>query len=199
MNLQPPPGCKQPSLATVLSGAETMVVVSMLKPSCNVAVRSGIVFLPELQESCLFGAINGLLKAPEVAQVRLSHLNWPISHRHMNQMSLVREQVLGKRRSQRVKVPMQIGVASAEAAAKEKPFRATATNLNRYGALVCSEREVRVGSHVLLINPKNEKALARVVVEAHRRESLRQYGVEFMDSRAGETFWGLTFVKQEIT
>jgi hypothetical protein len=117
----------------------------------------------------------------------------------MNQMSLVREQVLGKRRSQRVKVPMQIGVASAEAATKEKPFRATATNLNRYGALVCSEQEVRVGSHVLLINPKNEKALARVVVEAQRRESLRQYGVEFMDSRAGETFWGLTFVKQENT
>ncbi len=115
----------------------------------------------------------------------------------MNSVSFVREQILGKRRSQRVKVPMQIAVAPADPAADPKPFRATATNLNRYGALVRSDREFKVGSHVLLTNPRRERALARIVGEAQRKTDLREYGIEFVDSSIGATFWGLTFVRQE--
>ncbi len=115
----------------------------------------------------------------------------------MSQTPFVREQVLGKRRSQRLKIPIQIQVAPADPSADPNPFRATATNLNRYGALVSGDREVKIGSHVLLTNPKREQAMARVVSGTQRGSTLKQYGVEFMDSRTGATFWGLTFVGQE--
>jgi hypothetical protein len=130
---------------------------------------------------------------------KVERLSCTISHTVMSHMPFVREQAPGKRRSQRVKIPMQIRMAPADPAADPNPFRATATNLNRHGALVCSEREVKVGSHVLVTNPKHENALARVVSEAQRRNSLRQYGIEFMDNSTGATFWGLTFVRQEST
>jgi hypothetical protein len=88
---------------------------------------------------------------------------------------------------------MQLRIAPADPAADPYPYNATATNLNRYGALLSSSRELKLTSHVLLTNPHGQRALARVIAEIRRQNATRHYGVEFLDDSAGATFWGITF------
>ena len=128
----------------------------------------------------------------------IEQLGSGISHVDMSSTTpFVAEQTPGKRRSRRIKVPMNVRIAPADPTADPAGFRAIATNLNRFGALVSSEQEFKVGSHVFLTNPKREQALAIVVGESRPLRQQRQYGIEFTDGSAGATFWGITFLGQE--
>lgn len=72
---------------------------------------------------------------------------------------------------------------------------AQASNLNRYGAAVQVNRELSVGSKVMVRNKYGEELYARVVTQISAVEGgTRTYGIEFVeaDERAGN-FWGITF------
>ena len=71
---------------------------------------------------------------------------------------------------------------------------AKATKLNRHGAAIQLNRELLLGSSIVLQN-RQTQASARVVtqVSAHR-QGVYTYGVEFSDGDAAEkNFWGITF------
>jgi len=71
---------------------------------------------------------------------------------------------------------------------------ARATNLNRHGAAVQLNRDLLVGSVVLVRNQRGAQVSARVVAKLAPREGVLNYAIEFveMDDKASN-FWGITF------
>jgi hypothetical protein len=71
---------------------------------------------------------------------------------------------------------------------------ARATNLNRHGAAVQLNRDLLVGSVVLVRNQRGAQVSARVVAKLATREGVLNYAIEFveMDDKASN-FWGITF------
>ncbi len=72
---------------------------------------------------------------------------------------------------------------------------ARATNLNRYGAAIQLNRELSVGSTVIVRNNRGTQVSARVVAQVSAVEGAgRSYGIEFLeqDDRL-KNFWGITF------
>lgn len=72
---------------------------------------------------------------------------------------------------------------------------ARATNLNRHGATVQLNRELAVGSTVVVQNVRGTQVSARVVAQVSATEGGdRIYGIEFVeqDDRV-KKFWGITF------
>jgi hypothetical protein len=70
-----------------------------------------------------------------------------------------------------------------------------ATNLNRHGAAIQFDRELSVGSTVVVRNIRGTHANARVVAQVGAVEKFRTYGIEFVDTDASqlENFWGIAF------
>jgi hypothetical protein len=74
------------------------------------------------------------------------------------------------------------------------PKRAVASNLNRHGASLQLNSELKCGSTVLIRNMTGTQLAARVVGQNNAEGSLHTYGIEFLDSgdRAAR-FWGIAF------
>ena len=69
---------------------------------------------------------------------------------------------------------------------------AKATNLNKYGAAIQVNRDLLVGSTVLVRNVRGTKISARVVSQLNGQEGTAlTYGVEFVEE--DHNFWGITF------
>jgi hypothetical protein len=70
-----------------------------------------------------------------------------------------------------------------------------ATNLNRHGAAIQLDRELSVGSTVVVRNIHGTQANARVVTQVSAVEKFRTYGLEFVEKGASglENFWGIAF------
>lgn len=72
--------------------------------------------------------------------------------------------------------------------------RATATNLNRHGAAIQLDRELVIGSVVIVRNKRGKEVTARVVVLLGAARGLFSYGIEFAEQDARtDNFWGITF------
>ena len=71
---------------------------------------------------------------------------------------------------------------------------ARATNLNRHGAAIQLNRELLVGSTVVVRNKRGTEVSARVVAQLAVRQGVTTYAIEFLetDDRA-KNFWGITF------
>ena len=71
---------------------------------------------------------------------------------------------------------------------------ARATNLNRYGAAVQPNRELLVGSVVLVRNNRGTQVSARIVTQLATLKGVSSYAIEFVnqDDQANN-FWGITF------
>ena len=71
---------------------------------------------------------------------------------------------------------------------------ARATNLNRHGAAVQLNRELLVGSVVLVRNKRSIQVSARVIAQLAAVKGVSTYAIEFveMDDKASN-FWGITF------
>jgi hypothetical protein len=71
---------------------------------------------------------------------------------------------------------------------------ARATNLNRHGAAVQLNRELLVGSVVLVRNKLGIQVSARVVAQLAAVKGVATYAIEFvvMDDKASN-FWGIRF------
>lgn len=71
---------------------------------------------------------------------------------------------------------------------------AKATNLNRHGAAIQLNRELLVGSTVVVRNKSGAQVSARVVAQLAGLQGVPTYAIEFaeQDDR-GKNFWGITF------
>jgi hypothetical protein len=69
-----------------------------------------------------------------------------------------------------------------------------ATNLNRHGAAVQLNRELRIGSVVLVRNGRGTQVSARVVTQLATVKGVSTYAIEFVDQDDQvSNFWGITF------
>jgi len=73
---------------------------------------------------------------------------------------------------------------------------ARATGLNRHGAAVQLNRELQVGSTVVIQNSRRSQASARIVAQVSAVGGIFTYGVEFAEDDAAKNFWGITFPAQ---
>ena len=71
---------------------------------------------------------------------------------------------------------------------------AKATNLNRHGAAVHLNRELRVGCVVTLKNQRGAEVTARVVSQLAIIGGVPTYGIEFVEqNEKSQLFWGISF------
>lgn len=72
--------------------------------------------------------------------------------------------------------------------------QAKATNLNKHGAAVQLQKDLAVGSMVVIRHPRGVEVSARVVSQIAAVEGLCTYGVEFVEhDEKAKNFWGISF------
>ena len=101
-----------------------------------------------------------------------------------------------KRRSTRIALSAPVRLSGQDH--QKSDFTNTAgkaTNLNRHGAAIQLDRELSVGSTVVVRNMRGTQANARVVAQVGAVEKFRTYGIEFVEADASllENFWGIAF------
>ena len=102
---------------------------------------------------------------------------------------------LGKRRSVRMTLKASVGLSGHDHQKCPFTLPAHATNLNRYGAAVEVDRELLVGSTVLVRNQYGTQLSARIVRQISAVQAgTRTYGIEFVEQdQQSKDFWGITF------
>ncbi len=98
-----------------------------------------------------------------------------------------------KRRSSRMALNARIALSGQDRQKCAFTMPAVATGLNRHGAAVLVNRELLVGSTVVLQNSCRAKASARIVAQVSTVQGKFTYGVEFTEDGAIKDFWGITF------
>ena len=68
--------------------------------------------------------------------------------------------------------------------------------LNKHGAAIQLNRELLVGSAVVVRNGRGTQASARVIAQVSAAQGVYTYGVEFLEGDAVKDFWGITFPSQ---
>ena len=75
---------------------------------------------------------------------------------------------------------------------------AKATNLNKHGAAIQLNRELMVGSTVVVRNKSGTQVSARVVAQLATLQGVPTYAIEFAEpDDKVKTFWGITFPSAE--
>jgi len=99
-----------------------------------------------------------------------------------------------KRRSARMALSAAVGLSGEDAQKAAFSIKAKAVGLNRHGAAVQLNRELPIGSTVMVRNQRGTEVSARVVNQAPAVGGLRTFGIEFIekDERSGQ-FWGISF------
>ena len=99
-----------------------------------------------------------------------------------------------KRRSNRMALNASIGLSGEDRQRCSFTMPAKATKLNKHGAAIQLNRELLVGSTVVVRNKSGARVSARVVAQLAAVQGVPTYAIEFaeQDDRV-ETFWGITF------
>ena len=105
----------------------------------------------------------------------------------VNQLQLL------KRRSTRMALNAKVGVSGEDRQKCSFTMAARAMGLNRHGAAVQLNRELLVGSTVVIQNSRRAQASARVVKQVNAIGGVFTYGVEFHEDDSVKNFWGITF------
>ena len=102
---------------------------------------------------------------------------------------------LGKRRSLRMALKAPVGLSGHDHQKCPFTLPAHATNLNRYGAAVHVNRELPIGSTVMVRNQYGTQLSARVVTQISVvKAGTRTYGIEFVEQdERSSNFWGISF------
>jgi len=100
-----------------------------------------------------------------------------------------------KRRTSRMALNARIALSGQDREKCTYTLSAVASGLNRHGAAVQVNRELIVGSTVVLRNNRHTQASARVVKQVNAVQGTFTYGVEFQEGDADKNFWGITFPK----
>jgi hypothetical protein len=75
---------------------------------------------------------------------------------------------------------------------------AKATNLNKHGAAIQLNRELMVGSTVVVRNKSGGQVAARVVAQLGASQGVPTYAIEFAEQdHSVQTFWGISFPSAE--
>jgi len=87
-----------------------------------------------------------------------------------------------------------VGLSGEDAQKAAFSIKARAVSLNRHGAAVQLNRELPIGSTIMVRNQHGTQVSARVVNQAPAVGGLRTFGIEFIekDERSGQ-FWGISF------
>ena len=113
----------------------------------------------------------------------------------MASAAVARTQLL-RRRSARITLNTPIAISGEDRAKASFSISAKATNLNRHGAAIRLNRELLVGTTVLVKNKRGTQLNARVVAQIIAVPGgLRSYGIEFVEEDASKisNFWGIVF------
>ncbi len=114
------------------------------------------------------------------------------SSSHRNQAS--------KRRSARMGLNAPVGLSGEDRQKCPFTMPAKATNLNRHGAAIQLNRDLLVGSTVVVRNKSGAQVSARVVAQLAALQGVPTYAIEFDeqdDADKVKTFWGITFPSVE--
>jgi hypothetical protein len=100
-----------------------------------------------------------------------------------------------RRRSTRMALHASVGLSGED---RQKcsftQMPAKATNLNKHGAAVHLNRDLPVGSVVLVRNQKGTQISARVVAQLAALKGISTYGIEFVEQdEKAHNFWGISF------
>jgi hypothetical protein len=100
-----------------------------------------------------------------------------------------------KRRSSRMALKARITLSGDDRTKCAFTMPAKATKLNRHGAAIQLNRELLIGSIIVLQNTRHTQLSARVVTQVSaQRQGIYIYGVEFLEADAVEkNFWGISF------
>ena len=101
---------------------------------------------------------------------------------------------IAKRRSSRIALNAPVGLSGEDRQKCAFTMPAKATKLNKHGAAIQLNRELLVGSTVVVRNKNGTQVSARVVSQLAALQGIPTYAIEFaeQDDRV-ETFWGITF------
>lgn len=109
-------------------------------------------------------------------------------------LTSVRRAQLGKRRSTRMALNAPVGLSGEDRQKCSFTMPARATNLNRHGAAVQLNRELSVGSIVIVKNQRGTQISARIVAQVAALQGISTYAIEFVEHDDKSTnFWGITF------
>jgi hypothetical protein len=104
---------------------------------------------------------------------------------------------IAKRRSSRIALNARIGLSGQDREKRTFTMPARATHLNKYGAAIQLNRELLVGSAVVVQNGRGTQASARVVAQVSATQGgIYTYGVEFLEDGGVNDFWGISFPSQ---
>ena len=104
---------------------------------------------------------------------------------------------IAKRRSSRIALNARIGLSGQDREKRTFTMPARATNLNKHGAAIQLNRELLVGSAVVVQNGRGTQASARVVAQVSAAaQGVYTYGVEFLEDGGVKDFWGISFPSQ---
>ena len=98
-----------------------------------------------------------------------------------------------RRRSQRIPLAMPVEVSGRDANGERFSVTTTATNLNRNGATLHVNRDLRIDSVIVLQNSRAARTSARIVARVNIVQNLCSYGVEFLGADSVKDFWGISF------
>src|SRR6266852_3310642 len=101
---------------------------------------------------------------------------------------------MARRRSSRIALNAPVGLSGEDRQKCSFTMPAKATKLNKHGAAIQLNRELLVGSTVVVRNKSGAQVSARVVAQLSALQGVPTYAIEFaeQDDRV-ETFWGITF------
>jgi hypothetical protein len=103
---------------------------------------------------------------------------------------------MGKRRSVRMTLNAVVGVSGHDHQKCPFTLPAQVSHLNRHGGALQVNRELTVGSTVVVRNKNNVQVSARIIKEISAIEGrTRIYGIEFteQDDQKTKNFWGIAF------
>lgn len=106
--------------------------------------------------------------------------------------AVARSQLL-RRRSTRIRLNTAIGVSGEDRAKSSFSLSAKAINLSKHGAAIQLNRQLLIGTKVLVRNKRGSQICARIVTEISAAQGGQHtYGIEFVEQDENN-FWGITF------
>ena len=101
---------------------------------------------------------------------------------------------VSRRRSNRIVLKASVGLSGEDKLKCPFTMPASATNLNRHGAVVKLSRDLAVGSVVVVRNQRGTQVSARVVSVLTATKGMSTYGIEFVvQDDIANNFWGISF------
>jgi ribose 1,5-bisphosphokinase PhnN len=115
-------------------------------------------------------------------------------HKNLIATGTANRSAISKRRSNRMSLHAPVDLSGEDRKKSAFAVPARATNLNRYGASVQLNRELTVGSVVVVQNKRGIQVSARIVAQLTAVQGVSTYGIEFVEQdEKSREFWGISF------